>query len=256
MPKTSLITFKGNDYDLLSCFGAFNDYCMKCAENHIVVDLFCPNCKSVWRLFEELKLFENVIIQESIISENEYYFEREIEPPNPTRVISLVYEKYLRRSLGLKGHNKTFLFQNEIETLVGRNIRSSYGKRAFNIVNFSESFYSNNRMDVNITITNISERTTFSLGSTNISGTVDLKLNGMMQLITLMSSANLYIGQDSITSQIALNIGIPCFILTSSKGKCRIKQDSANVIYGRRCNVTPTTYQKLIGIWQTLSVFN
>lgn len=256
MPRTSLIDFRGDDYDLVCCFGAFFEYCVRCAEKSITVDLLCPNSKYCWKIFDEFKIFEKVIINEQFIDDDEYYFTRVIEKSVPSYMVSMKYERYIRKILGLEHNRYLFWSRNEIETLFCRNIKYAYSKRAFNIVNIDDSFYEKNIMDVNISVINISgDSPSISIGSKNIKSTLNFKLNGILQLVVLIATSNVYIGQDSIASQIAINIGVPCFILTSSNGRCKIKQDSPNIIYSRRCNVTPITAQKLIGIWETLDSF-
>ena len=257
MAKTSLVKFLGNDYDLICCFGAFSEYCERCAENDISVDILCENCKVCHNILSEFSIFQNVITNSKFISDEEYYFTREIPEPKPGFQTSMVYEKKIRRILSLPFGKYLFWYTNETESVFCSSIRKIYSSKSYNIVSLSNKFYEENRLDVDSSISSISEdKAVFSIGESHIKNTIKFNVNGILQLAILISGANVLIGQDSIVSQLSANIGIPSFIITGKNGKCRIKQDAANIIYSRRANVTPVTYQKLFGIWQTFSIFN
>jgi hypothetical protein len=250
LSSTSIIKFTGNDYDLIACSTAIAKYCMKCKDNNVSVVLYCPSVKIVDTILLRFNLFEKITKTDP---DEDYTFTRTIEKPRFSNIESNTYLKKVYRALKLEFIENEYWFNIDYpQSTFLSNIKMCFGKRAFNIISFSENFFSSNSLDLNISMINLvnSGRSVVSVGSAEFGEKcIDFRKLNLIQFCTIMSCSNMFFGQDSLFSQIAFNIGIPCYIISSVGGTCRIKQKAGNVIYGKRAHLTPITVKKIDSWW-------
>jgi hypothetical protein len=250
--KTSLIIFNGSDYFLSSCIGLISLYCDMCKEKDIIVDIYCPRAKFLNFIIPSLCNINRVIFN---IDENEpYNFTRIINlPKRTTCMTSNSFINSVKNDLGIQSDgyihwSKISWFRSNFLDLIKR----GFGLRVFSLININERYYSLNSHESNILASNLysTGKPVISFGGTRFNSHCSyIDKISIQQAIINIALSELYIGNDSLFSQISANIGIPTFIISESSGYCRLKQSMENVRYEKRAAISPISIKEFIKKW-------
>lgn len=256
MPKTSLMRFGGTDYEVPSCVNAIEEYCIRCAEKDITVDLHAPKVRHFRDFINGLHCFEKTYYDETVpVDPAEFYFTRSIpERKNKAKRSSNNYFKMVRRSLGLNPIDFCFMYDSYGHTSIMSHLKFLVGKRTSNLCHFSQVSLSKDPNRTRVTGMNLARRSEpfLSLTKTSgLSGSVPFEQAGMVQYMYLIASSNFFIGTDSLFTQVAINLGIPTFVVTAEDRSCGLKQDVPHVTYGASCHVSPSKIEEIAQVWDS-----